>query len=38
MGKMSSNNAILEKYSYVREKFVKNAKIWGEAYFVETVG
>jgi len=31
------NNAILEN-SYVREKFVKDAEIWDEAYFVETVG
>jgi len=38
MGDMSSNNAILEKYSFVQEKFVKNAEIWDEAYFVETVG
>jgi len=36
--KRFSNNAILEKYSSVREKFVKNAEIWDEAYFVETVG
>ena len=36
--KRFSNNAILDKYSYVREKFVKNAEIWDEAYFVETVG
>jgi REP element-mobilizing transposase RayT len=36
--KRFSNNAILEKYSFVREKFVKDAEIWDEAYFVETVG
>jgi REP element-mobilizing transposase RayT len=32
------NNAIIEKYSFVREKFIKDAEIWDEAYFVETVG
>lgn len=32
------NNAILEKYSFVREKFIKDAEIWDETYFVETVG
>lgn len=32
------NNAILEKHSFVREKFIKDAEIWDEAYFVETVG
>jgi len=36
--KRFSNNAILEKYSFVREKFIKDAEIWDEAYFVETVG
>jgi REP element-mobilizing transposase RayT len=36
--KRFSNNAILEKYPFVREKFVKDAEIWDEAYFVETVG
>jgi len=32
------NNAIIEKYSFAREKFIKDAEIWDEAYFVETVG
>ena len=36
--KQFSNNATLEKYSFVRETFIKDAKIWDEAYFVETVG
>ena len=35
--KRFSNNAILEKYSFLREKFIKDAEIWDEAYFVETV-
>ena len=36
--KRFSNNTILEKYSFVRKKFVKKAEIWDEAYFVEAVG
>ena len=36
--KRFSNNAILEKFSFVREKFIGDAKIWDEAYFVETIG
>jgi hypothetical protein len=32
------NNAVLEKFSFVREMFVGDAKIWDEAYFVETIG
>jgi len=36
--KRFSNNTILEKYPFVREKFIKDADIWDEAYFVETVG
>jgi REP element-mobilizing transposase RayT len=35
--KRFSNNAILEKYPFVREKFRKDAEIWDEAYFAETV-
>jgi len=26
------------KYPFVREKFIKDAEIWDEAYFAETVG
>jgi putative transposase len=36
--KRFSNKAILEKHPFLREKFVKDAEIWDEAYFVETVG
>ena len=36
--KQFSNNAILDKYSFLREKLVKDTEIWDEAYFVETVG
>ena len=36
--KRFSNNAILEEFSFVREKFIGDAKIWDEAYFVETIG
>jgi len=36
--KRFTKNAILEEFSFVRENFVKNAEIWDEAYFVETVG
>ncbi len=36
--KRISNMAILEKYPFLRDKFVKDAEIWDEAYFVETVG
>jgi hypothetical protein len=36
--KQFSNSAILEKYSFAREKYFKDAAIWDEAYFVETVG
>lgn len=36
--KRFSNNAILKKYPFVREKFIKDAEIWDEAYFAETVG
>jgi len=36
--KQFSNNAILDKYSFLREKLVKDTEIWDEAYFVETAG
>jgi len=36
--KRFSNNTILEKFSLVREKFIGDAEIWDEAYFVETIG
>jgi len=36
--KRFSNNAILEEFSFVREEFIGDAKIWDEAYFVETIG
>jgi len=36
--KRFSNNAISEEFPLVMEKFGADFGIWGEAYFVETIG
>lgn len=36
--KQFSNDAILEKFPLLRDKFGGNTEIWDEAYFVETIG
>jgi len=36
--KQFSRNAILEKFSFLREQLGENTGIWDEAYFAETVG
>ncbi len=36
--KRLSNNAVLEKFPFLRDKLSGDIEIWDEAYFVETIG
>ena len=36
--KRFSNNAILDKFSLIKDKLSGDAEIWDDTYFVETIG
>ncbi len=36
--KRFSNNAILDKFTLIQDKLSRDAEIWDDTYFVETIG